>query len=164
MDFGIITDLGFILRQGKILSSERISRMQRYLIFFLLCSFLVSCAANNSDPPAEQLTKQEDGMAGGEEGEHHSTDEQLVESREEVNPTDHTLSITQAETLVHERLNIDASSDTVVVFDSELENGDYLIRVYDLLEEDEDTEQHKNEGWYTVNPETKEINEHDGNH
>jgi predicted nucleic acid-binding Zn-ribbon protein len=136
--------------------------MQRYLIFFLLCSFLVGCAANDADPPAEQPTEQEDGMFGSEEGEHHTTDEQLVESREEVNPSDQTLSITQAEALVYEHLNIDASSDTVVVFDSEIENGDYLIYVYDLLEEDKGTEQHTNEGWYTVNPETKEIKEHDG--
>ncbi len=135
--------------------------MKLFLLPLFLLVLAVGCTANDPDPPAEQSNEQqEEGIVGDEKGEQHTTDELLTDSREEVDMADDTISITEAESLVNEHLNIDPQSNTIVVFDSELENGDYLIHVDHLTKQNNDSDHHAIEGWYTVNPRTREINEY----
>jgi hypothetical protein len=135
--------------------------MHRFLIVFLLSTIAMGCTANDVDPSPEQLSDQQDeGMFEGEIGEMHSNDALLIDSRGEVDGENDRISTTAAETLVREHLNVTPNSDTVVVYDSELENDLYVIHVYDLLDEGKDSELNESEGWYTVNAKTKEIQEY----
>jgi hypothetical protein len=134
--------------------------MKGLLSVFLLSFITMGCAANDVAPPPEELSEQEEGMFEGEKGEIHSNDALLTDSRDEVDGENDRISTTAAETLVREHLNVESNSDTVVVYDSELENNLYLIHVYDLLDEGKDTERNDSRGWYTVNARTKEIQEY----
>jgi hypothetical protein len=126
--------------------------MVRFLFLFLLSMLIIGCTPQ-TDPPAEHANDEE-GMFEGEHGEEHSSDELLMDSREEVDGTHDTIATTEAEALVRQHLNIDQNSDTVVVFDSEL-NGNYIIHVYDLLEGEQSGSK-----WYMVDTQSKVITEY----
>lgn len=130
----------------------------KQLVIYLLLLLTVGCLANNPDPLAVEFNQPEEGMFEGEKGEQHTTDGLLIDSREEVDMKYDKISVTEAESLVNEYLHIDPQSDTFVIFDSKLKNGDYLIRVDHLTAQQNDSPQHTLEGWYTVNPNTSEIN------
>jgi hypothetical protein len=127
------------------------SKLVVIMTVFLLAS---GCTGVNPSPPAEEFTTN---TTANNNDDQQTTDEQLVDFREDTQEVHDTLSVIEAESLVHDYLNLEAGSDTIVMFDSRLENGDYLISVFDLLEENKGTAQHKDEGLYAVDPETGEI-------
>ncbi|MBM7659575.1 putative nucleic acid-binding Zn-ribbon protein [Bacillus mesophilus] len=128
--------------------------MNKLVVMMTVFLIAAGCNGVNPSPPAEEFTTNTNANNNDEQ---QTTDEQLVDFREDAQEVNDTLSVIEAESLVHDYLNLEAGSDTIVMFDSRLENGDYLISVFDLLEENKGTAQHKKEGLYTVNPDTGEI-------
>ncbi|WP_246944006.1 hypothetical protein [Bacillus pinisoli] len=127
------------------------------ILVIVLLMTTVGCTHANPSPPAETSITNTNVTTAPDHPEQQTTNEQLIGFNDDPDFEDDSLSVIEAESLVHDYLNLEAGSDTIVMFDSELENGDYLIYVYDLLEEDKGTNQHKNEGWYRVNPTNGEI-------
>ncbi|WP_456275698.1 hypothetical protein [Bacillus sp. AK128] len=127
------------------------------LVLVGVLSLLSGCTNANTSPPAEEFTTNTNASNDSRGNEQQTTDEQLVDFREDMKEHDENLSVVEAESLVHDHLNLEPGSDTIVMFDSRLDNGDYLIYVYDLLEENKGTKQHHNEGLYRVDPKTGEI-------
>jgi hypothetical protein len=117
---------------------------------------LIGCTANNAEPLPE-ATNEPKGMFEGETGEQHSNDALLIDSRSQVDGENERISTTDAEALVRERLEIDPKSDTIVVYDRELENGLYVIHVYDVVNNGQNSRRNTSDKWYTVNSKTKEI-------
>lgn len=139
--------------------------MRLFKILFFIILLSVGCTANQQQQEAtEPLNVQNvERKFGADKGETTSSDHLLIDARTEVDlGNDQTLTTTEAEALVHNYLNIEPQSNSIVMFDSVLDNGDYLIHVYDLINDDDNNQEHTSRAWYRVNPETREINEYKG--
>jgi hypothetical protein len=110
--------------------------MKKWMLLFCI-SFIATACANNNDDTASQARgiNNGEGLADTFEDGLQTDEEQLIEARDHVNmnmtTNDNHYSITEAEELVRNHLNIDDNSDTVVFFLRE-ENDDYLIQVNHL--------------------------------
>ncbi|WLR52082.1 hypothetical protein LC040_03980 [Bacillus tianshenii] len=151
----------------------------RNLIFILLTLILVSCSnstTENPAPEAEQENQQEEIQQEQEEKEQEqepaseeSTEEPANQEEKQPEETKSTpqneqkqkepqdkLTETEAETLVLTQLQLSKSDSTKVKFDH-MDSGNYIIHVYDVIDEGKETEHNATLGWYIVNPETKTV-------
>ncbi|MFD1735602.1 hypothetical protein ACFSCX_03405 [Bacillus salitolerans] len=128
------------------------------LFILIISTWLIGGCTPQMDPAPEQ-SNQEEGMFEGEQAEAHNSDALLTDSRDEVDGTADRISTTDAEALVREHLNISATSNTIVLYDSELEDGRYVIHVYDVMDNELDENNQVTQGWYTVDPITKDLAE-----
>jgi len=129
-----------------------------YLTISLM--LLASCGMNTNDDSATGIERDETPLKGdAQKGNTRiSTDEeQIVESRflPQIDlENENNLSRTQAEHLVRNRLNIKDKDDTLVFYDHE-EDGKYIIRVLDPMNNNKDD----GTKWYSVDTQTAKIEE-----
>lgn len=128
----------------------------KYLVLIIL-TMLICTACNNTNQNEalnETELKQEDGLL--QTGNDHVTrnDGMLVESREEVNldNEDDPLHPTQAEQLVKKNLGLEKNDENTIVQYDHLEDGNYIIHVYSL-----EADKENSEAWYMVDLTTKEV-------
>lgn len=127
-------------------------------VWMILCIGLAGCATTNEvDPPAEAGTDGNEGMLQEEEVEKQPNEDLLIDSREEINGEDDRITTAEAEELVREHLQIDEGSHTVVAYNSNLEDGRYLIRVNTMKDNTTDEDRATNDGWYAVNATSGEV-------
>lgn len=132
--------------------------MKKWFYFICLALITTACTANNPDTasPSRGINNGE-GLADTYEDGLQTEEEQLIEARDHVNmnmtANDNQYSISEAEELVRDHLNIDDNSDTVVFFLRE-ENDNYIIQVNHL--------ERNNKATFIVNPNTGKITKQRG--
>ncbi|OAS86650.1 MULTISPECIES: hypothetical protein [Metabacillus] len=125
----------------------------KYLVIFM---FLLACTACNTVDKSEALNErnnEEKGLLQTGNDNTRTSDDLLVESREEFNLDNDRdpLHPTKAEELVREKLDLHENEDMIVQYDH-LEKGNYIIHVYSVV-----GVQEKSEAWYMVDLETEDV-------
>lgn len=126
----------------------------KYLVIVMMT--LLACIACNTVDQGEALNGseiEENGLLQTGNDNIKTNDELLVESREEVNLNDETdpLHPTKAEELVKEKLGLQKNENMIVQYDH-LEEGNYIIHVYSI-----DGDRENSEAWYMVDLETEKV-------
>ncbi|PGT81674.1 MULTISPECIES: hypothetical protein [Bacillaceae] len=126
----------------------------KYFVIFMTVLICTACNTNNQDEAMNGAeVEQEQGLLQTGNDEIKRNDDLLVESREEVNldNNDDPLHPTEAEKLVKKKIGSEHNENTIVQYDH-LENGHYIIHVYSLEGEKENSE-----AWYMVDLKTQKV-------